>query len=60
MPALALLSPSSQGQANKWIRAMEAARKVVVLKPSTDPNYLRTLQVGVLVTQLVQQSDNLA
>jgi dynein heavy chain len=34
-----------QGQANKWIRAMEAARKVVVLKPSTDPNYLRTLQV---------------
>lgn len=24
---------------------MEAASKLVVLKPSTDPNYLRTLQV---------------
>ncbi|KAJ9518808.1 hypothetical protein QJQ45_026081, partial [Haematococcus lacustris] len=33
-----------QGQANKWIRAMEAQNKLVVLKPATDPNYLRTLQ----------------
>ncbi|GFH11508.1 uncharacterized protein HaLaN_07016, partial [Haematococcus lacustris] len=31
------------GQANKWIRAMEAQNKLVVLKPATDPNYLRTL-----------------
>ena len=38
--------PSPQGQANKWIRAMEASRKLVVLKPSTDPTYLRQLQAS--------------
>eukprot|EP00983_Pelagomonas_calceolata_P127992 1161469-Pelagomonas_calceolata.AAC.15 len=37
-----------QGQANKWIRSMEASNKLQVLKPSTDPYYLRTLQVLVL------------
>lgn len=36
----------AQGQANKWIRSMEAEHKLQVLKPSTDPYYLRTLQVG--------------
>jgi hypothetical protein len=40
---------STQGQANKWIRSMEAANKLQVLKPSTDPYYLRTLQVSVCV-----------
>ncbi|GFH31517.1 flagellar inner dynein arm heavy chain 11, partial [Haematococcus lacustris] len=37
------------GQANKWIRAMEAQNKLVVLKPATDPNYLRTLQATLPV-----------
>lgn len=32
-----------QGQANLWIRNMEASRKLLVLKPATDPNYLRQL-----------------
>jgi len=36
-----------QGQANKWIRSMEASNKLQVLKPSTDPYYLRTLQASL-------------
>jgi len=42
----------AQGQANKWIRSMEAEHKLQVLKPSTDPFYLRTLQVGGLLLRL--------
>jgi hypothetical protein len=37
----------AQGQANKWIRGMEASRKIMVLKPSTDSSYLRSLQAWV-------------
>ncbi|KAG2500939.1 hypothetical protein HYH03_000764 [Edaphochlamys debaryana] len=36
-----------QGQANKWIRAMEASRSLLVLKPATDPHYLRSLAAAL-------------
>ncbi len=34
-------------QANKWVRSMEASRQLVVLKPSTDANYLRQLAAAL-------------
>ncbi|GLC77190.1 hypothetical protein PLESTF_001896200 [Pleodorina starrii] len=36
-----------QGQANKWIRNMESARHLLVLKPAADPNYLRSLAAAL-------------
>ncbi|EFJ49499.1 flagellar inner dynein arm heavy chain 11 [Volvox carteri f. nagariensis] len=36
-----------QGQANKWIRNMEATRHLLVLKPAADPNYLRSLAAAL-------------
>ncbi|KAG2427037.1 hypothetical protein HYH02_014682 [Chlamydomonas schloesseri] len=36
-----------QGQANKWIRNMESGRHMLVLKPATDPTYLRSLAAAL-------------
>ncbi|GFR40055.1 hypothetical protein Agub_g593 [Astrephomene gubernaculifera] len=38
-----------QGQANKWIRNMESSRHLLVLKPASDPNYLRSLAAALPV-----------
>ncbi|PNH05107.1 Dynein heavy chain 7, axonemal [Tetrabaena socialis] len=40
--------PKDDGQANKWIKAMEG-RHLLVLKPATDPNYLRSLAAALPV-----------
>lgn len=41
-----------QGQANKWIKKMEASRRINVIKLS-DPNFLRTLENAIQFGQPV-------
>lgn len=35
-----------QGQAHKWIKAMEKSNDIIIVKLST-PNYMRSIEIGI-------------